>query len=102
MNAYWLLTGPQNNAVYRIQIRHNTYTYDYVSASFPLKRRAPTSASLAEEKTADMMEECTWMAPLLLGGGVVAAGRGALSGGVSLLLWKKMPPARDHAFFLLR
>ena len=68
-----------------------------MAASFPLKNRAPVSASVAEDMTADMMEEWMWTAPLV--GGGVALGPGAMLGWASLSLRKNMPPARERARF---
>ena len=48
------------------------------SASFELMKRAPSSASAAEERTLCMMEKRTRMAPLM--GGVFSSREGSFSG----------------------
>ena len=54
---------------------------------------APVSASVADERTTDMMEQWVWTAPLC--GGGLESGNGVLSDGFELKKWS--PPARERA-----
>jgi len=76
------------------------------TASFALQNKAPVSASVADDKTARMMEQCTCTAPFK--GEVFRVGRGdckeraglvAAVAAVGALPRKNNPPARERAFF---
>ena len=55
---------------------------------------APVSASVAEKRTTDMMEQCVCTAPF--GGGGMALGDGGVSDGFELRKWS--PPAWELAW----
>jgi hypothetical protein len=60
--------------------------------SLALKNNAPSSASVAEDKTDLMMEQCVWIDPLK--GGGLESGLGFLVGAE---LRKKILPVKDQA-----
>ena len=62
-----------------------------ISASLQLWKRAPSSASAAEDMTFCMMMLFTWIGPLS------GVGRDGVGGEEQVVLRKKYPPTREQA-----